>query len=64
MFTFVVLWNIYKFGVRDVYLCGTVEYIQVWSIGCLLLWYCGMNKSVVYGMFTSVVLWNLHKCGV
>ena len=51
-----VLWNIYKCGVWDVYICGTVEYKQVWCVGT---YFCG--TSVVFGMFTSVVLWNINK---
>ena len=39
-FTFLVLWNITKCDVWDVNFCGTVEYIKVWHLVCLLLWYC------------------------
>ena len=48
LFTSVVLWNINKCGVCDVYFCGTMEYIKV----------------SVYGMFTSVVQLNINKSGV
>ena len=46
----IIVRGVYQCGVWDVYFYGTVEYIQVWNMGCLL-W----NK-------TKFGVWDVYFC--